>query len=49
MAAKTSAGNFFEDFAVGQVFHHAVPRTVTEGDLAVYIALMNRAMRGLSG
>ncbi len=28
MAAKTSAGNFFEDFAVGQVFHHAVPRTV---------------------
>ena len=39
MASKTSAGNFFEDFAVGQVFHHAVPRTVTEGDLALYIAL----------
>ena len=39
MAAKTSAGNFFEDFAVGRVFHHAVPRTVTEGDLALYIAL----------
>lgn len=39
MLAKTSAGNFFEDFAAGQVFHHAVPRTVTEGDIALYIAL----------
>ncbi len=39
MTTKTRAGNFFEDFAVGQVFRHAVPRTVTEGDLALYIAL----------
>ncbi|MCH8066621.1 MAG: MaoC family dehydratase [Chloroflexi bacterium] len=39
MSTKITAGNFFEDFAVGQVFHHAVPRTVTEGDLALYIAL----------
>ncbi len=39
MPAKTHAGNFFEDFASGQVFHHAVPRTITEGDLALYIAL----------
>ena len=39
MTDKTRAGNFFEDFAPGQVFHHAVPRTVTEGDLALYIAL----------
>src|SRR3990170_747856 len=39
MASKTHAGNFFEDFATGQVFRHAVPRTVTEGDLALYIAL----------
>src|SRR4030066_1804110 len=39
MAAKTTTGNFFEDFQVGQVFHHAVPRTVSEGDLALYIAL----------
>src|SRR3990170_76318 len=39
MSTKTRAGNFFEDFATGQVFHHAVPRTVTEGDLALYIAL----------
>ncbi len=39
MTTKTRAGNFFEDFSVGQVFHHAIPRTVTEGDLALYIAL----------
>ena len=39
MATKTHAGNFFEDFATGQVFRHAIPRTITEGDLALYIAL----------
>jgi 2-methylfumaryl-CoA hydratase len=39
MTGKTRAGNFFEDFRVGHVFHHAVPRTVTEGDVALYIAL----------
>jgi 2-methylfumaryl-CoA hydratase len=39
MSSKTRAGNFFEDFAPGQVFHHAVPRTVSEGDLSLYIAL----------
>ena len=39
MSGKTRGGNFFEDFTVGHVFHHAVPRTVTEGDLALYIAL----------
>ena len=39
MAAKTTEGNFFEDFATGQVFHHAIPRTVTDGDVALYIAL----------
>lgn len=39
MTAKTRLGNFFEDFTVGQVIRHAVPRTVTEGDLALYIAL----------
>ena len=32
-------GNFFEDFAAGQVFHHPVPRTLSDGDAAVYIAL----------
>src|SRR5438445_1281529 len=36
---KTRGGNCFEDFAVGHVFQHAVPRTITDGDLALYIAL----------
>ena len=36
---KTNSGNFFEDFAVGQELHHATPRTVTEGDVALYTAL----------
>ena len=37
--AKTSAGNFFEDFHLGQVIHHATPRTITEGDVSLYSAL----------
>ena len=36
---KTSAGNFFEDFSIGQTIVHATPRTVTEGDVALHIAL----------
>ncbi len=36
---KTARGNFFEDFAVGQRIRHATPRTITEGDVALYIAL----------
>lgn len=36
---KTNAGNFFEDFTLGQVIPHATPRTVTEGDRAVYGSL----------
>ncbi len=37
--SKITEGNFFEDFKAGQVFHNAIPRTVTEGDIALYIAL----------
>ncbi|MCU9836624.1 MaoC family dehydratase [Ruegeria sp. WL0004] len=37
--AKTNPGRFFEDYAVGQVLHHAVPRTVTNGERALYHAL----------
>ncbi len=37
--SKTNAGNFFEDFTVGQVIEHATPRTVTDGDRALYGAL----------
>jgi len=36
---KTNPGHFFEDFALGQVIEHATPRTVTEGDRALYGAL----------
>jgi len=36
---KTNPGHFFEDFTVGQVLEHATPRTVTEGDRALYQAL----------
>ena len=37
--AKTNQGNFFEDFRPGQILIHATPRTVTEGDRALYTAL----------
>ncbi|WP_170474971.1 MaoC family dehydratase [Ruegeria arenilitoris] len=37
--AKTNPGRFFEDYAVGQVLHHPVPRTVTNGERALYHAL----------
>jgi 2-methylfumaryl-CoA hydratase len=33
---KTSSGNFFEDFRLGQTIRHATPRTVTAGDVALY-------------
>ncbi len=36
---KNDPGRFFEDFRVGQVLRHATPRTVTEADQALYIAL----------
>ena len=36
---KTNQGNFFEDFEVGAVIRHATPRTVAEGDQALYTAL----------
>lgn len=39
MTTKTRPGNFFEDFRVGQTLVHAPPRTITEGDVAVYTAL----------
>jgi 2-methylfumaryl-CoA hydratase len=37
--AKTNPGNFFEDFRIGQVLAHATPRTVSDGDRALYGAL----------
>lgn len=39
MSSKTRLGNYFEDFVVGQELRHATPRTVTDGDVAVYQGL----------
>jgi 2-methylfumaryl-CoA hydratase len=36
---KTNPGNFFEDFRLGQVLHHATPRTIATGDVALSTAL----------
>jgi 2-methylfumaryl-CoA hydratase len=36
---KTNAGNFFEDFRLGQIIRHATPRTMTAGDVALYLGL----------
>lgn len=38
-ATKTNPGNFFEDFKHGQILKHATPRTLTEGDVALYMSL----------
>jgi len=36
---KSNPGKFLEDFAPGQTIAHATPRTITEGDVALNIAL----------
>lgn len=36
---RPATGYFFEDYAVGQEFVHAIPRTITHGDTALYQAL----------
>ena len=38
-ASKINAGRFFENFTLNEVIQHATPRTITEGDVALYIAL----------
>jgi 2-methylfumaryl-CoA hydratase len=37
--SKTDPGRFFEDFRVGDTLAHATPRTVSEADAALYLAL----------
>ncbi len=37
--SKTNAGNFFEDYTVGQTLTHATPRTISGGERAVYTSL----------
>jgi 2-methylfumaryl-CoA hydratase len=36
---KTNPGRFFEDYALGEVIAHAVPRTLSGGERALYHAL----------
>lgn len=36
---KTNAGRFFEDYTLGEVIRHAVPRTLGAGERALYHAL----------
>ena len=36
---KSNPGRFFEDFALGETIAHATPRTLSEGDVALNIAL----------
>lgn len=36
---KSGAGRFFEDYRLGETIPHAAPRTVTDGDRALYTAL----------
>ena len=36
---KTNPGRFFEDYRLGEVMAHAVPRTISGGERAVYQAL----------
>ena len=36
---KTNSGRFFEDYRVGEVIQHAVPRTLSGGERALYHAL----------
>jgi len=39
MSSKTNSGYFFEDYSVGQTLSHATPRTLNDGDVALYQAL----------
>jgi 2-methylfumaryl-CoA hydratase len=38
-ASKNNPGRYFEDFRLGETLHHATPRTVSEADAALYLAL----------
>ncbi|WP_224813688.1 MaoC family dehydratase [Hasllibacter sp. MH4015] len=38
-STKTNQGYFFEDYSVGQVIDHATPRTLHDGDVAMYQSL----------
>ena len=35
---KNFKSRYFEDYVVGEEINHSVPRTITEGDVAIYLA-----------
>jgi len=37
---STQQGNYLEDFSPGQIFNHPIPRTISEGDASLYLALL---------
>lgn len=47
--SKNFAGNYFEDFVIGQQLRHASPRTVTTGDVSMYTALYGSRFSVTSG
>mgnify|MGYP001208253201 CR=1 FL=1 len=40
MENKINSGNFFEDFFVGQEINHSTPRTISSGDVSLFIGLL---------
>ena len=38
ISTKINTGNFFEDFKIGQKIIHPLPRTISDGDVSLYIA-----------
>ncbi len=36
---QAGQGRYFEDFRLGELIQHPTPRTITEGDAAIYLAL----------
>ena len=37
---NTQQGNYLENFSPGQIYNNAIPRTITEGDTKLYLALI---------
>ena len=35
---KNFKSRYFEDYNLGEVIKHSVPRTITEGDVSIYLS-----------
>ena len=35
---KNFKSRYFEDYNINEEIHHSVPRTVSEGDVSIYLA-----------